>query len=180
MDLDNAVVILPTQSGSHPYEALAVGKRTIYLLDRTGLGHICTCCTTKNTQIVQELASVVPGTGTPVYWNGKLYFTSKSKVEMYPLNQGMLDSPTLSTWVRAEGIQLSARMGAMMEFSGILGGGVLFALDAKTLSLLYRSDQAANRRDTVPPLAHFATPMVADGKVFIGTQNSLVVYGLLP
>jgi outer membrane protein assembly factor BamB len=61
-----------------------------------------------------------------------------------------------------------------------LGGGVLFALDAKTLSLLYRSDQAANRRDTVPPLAHFATPMVADGKVFIGTQNSLVVYGLLP
>lgn len=99
---------------------------------------------------------------------------------MYPLNQGMLDSPTLSTWVRAEGMQLSARMGAMMEFSGILGGGVLFALDAKTLSLLYRSDQAANRRDTVPPLAHFATPMVADGKVFIGTQNSLVVYGLLP
>jgi hypothetical protein len=66
------------------------------------------------------IGSVVPGTGTPVYWNGKLYFTSKSKVEMYPLNQGMLDSPTLSTWVRAEGIQLSARMGAMMEFSGIL------------------------------------------------------------
>ena len=65
-------------------------------------------------------------------------------------------------------------------FWNLGGGGVLFALDAKTLSLLYRSDQAANRRDTVPPLAHFATPMVADSKVFIGTQNSLVVYGLLP
>jgi hypothetical protein len=57
---------------------------------------------------------------------------------------------------------------------------VLFALDAKTLGLLYRSDQAANGRDKVPPLAHFATLIAADGKVFIGTQNSLVVYGLLP
>jgi hypothetical protein len=57
---------------------------------------------------------------------------------------------------------------------------VLWAMDAQTLTVLYRSTQAANNRDTVPPLAHFATPIVADGKVFIGTQNSLVVYGLLP
>src|SRR5207245_7134850 len=45
---------------------------------------------------------------------------------------------------------------------------------------LYTSNQAANRRDTLPPLAHFATPIAADGKVFVGTQNSLIVYGLLP
>jgi hypothetical protein len=43
----------------------------------------------------------------------------------------------------------------------------------------YTSIQAANGRDTVPPLAHFATPIAVDGKVFLGTQNSLVVYGLL-
>ena len=58
--------------------------------------------------------------------------------------------------------------------------GVLWAMNAQTLTLLYTSQQAANGRDKVPPLAHFATPIVADGKVFIGTQNSLVVYGLLP
>jgi hypothetical protein len=52
-------------------------------------------------------------------------------------------------------------------------------MDAQTLSTLYTSDQAANSRDTLPALAHFATPIAADGKVFIGTQNSLVGYGLL-
>jgi hypothetical protein len=31
----------------------------------------------------------------------------------------------------------------------------------------------------LPALAHFANPIVVGGKVFVGTQNSLVVYGLL-
>src|SRR5438132_218779 len=53
-------------------------------------------------------------------------------------------------------------------------------MDAITLQTLYTSTQAANGRDTLPPLAHFATPIAADGKVFVGTQNSLIVYGLLP
>lgn len=57
---------------------------------------------------------------------------------------------------------------------------MLWAMDAQSLTLLYTSQQARNGRDTVPPLPHFATPIVADGKVFIGTQKSLVVYGLLP
>jgi hypothetical protein len=60
-----------------------------------------------------------------------------------------------------------------------ISGKSLWAMDAITLKTLYTSDQDASGRDTVPPLAHFATPIAADGKVFIGTQNSLVVYGLL-
>ena len=40
LDLENAVMILPTQSGLHPYEAITVGKQgTIYLLDRRNTGH---------------------------------------------------------------------------------------------------------------------------------------------
>jgi hypothetical protein len=60
-----------------------------------------------------------------------------------------------------------------------VNGNSLWAMDAGTLNLLYTSNQAANGRDTLPPLAHFANPIAADGRVFIGTQNSLVVYGLL-
>ena len=59
-------------------------------------------------------------------------------------------------------------------------GNTLFALDAITLSTLYNSNPAAHGRDALPPLAHFATPIAADGKIFVGTQNSLIVYGLLP
>jgi hypothetical protein len=32
----------------------------------------------------------------------------------------------------------------------------------------------------VPTISHFATAIAADGKVFIGTRTSLVVYGRLP
>jgi hypothetical protein len=66
--------------------------------------------------------------------------------------------------------------------NGILwsvNGNSLWAMDAGTLNVLYTSNLATSGRDTVPPLAHFANPIAADGRVFIGTQNSLVVYGLL-
>src|SRR5204862_6465214 len=62
----------------------------------------------------------------------------------------------------------------------INGARDLSAMDAITLQTLYTSNQDANGRDALPPLAHFATPIAADGKVFVGTQNSLIVYGLLP
>jgi hypothetical protein len=57
---------------------------------------------------------------------------------------------------------------------------VLHAYDATNLGTeLYNSNQAANNRD------HFAdnkyiTPMIANGKVYIGTPNGVAVFGLLP
>lgn len=182
LDLNNAVVILPTQSGTHPYEAVTVGKEgTIYLLDRGSLGHICTSCTITDTNIVQELQKAVHGTGSPVYWNHALYFIS-AQVQVYKMSQGLLVTPqTKSVYVPGGGHPVMTSNGTS---DGILWNlslsGVLWAMNAQTLTLLYTSQQAANGRDKVPPLAHFATPIVADGKVFIGTQNSLVVYGLLP
>jgi hypothetical protein len=76
LDLENAVMILPTQSGLHPYEAITVGKQgTIYLLDRRNMGHVCSTCTTADTQIVQEVASAVPETGSPTFWHHTVHFT---------------------------------------------------------------------------------------------------------
>jgi hypothetical protein len=183
LDLNNAVLILPTQPGAHPYEAVTAGKEgTIYLLDRTNFGHFCTTCTAGDTNIVQELRKVVPGTGSPVYWNGSLYFNGGSQVEVYKLNQGLLPAtPIYSASVREAGHLLITSNGTADGIIWDLSySGVLWAMDAQTLKVIYTSVQAANGRDTVPPIAHFATPVVADGKVFIGTQNSLVVYGLLP
>lgn len=183
LDLNNGVVILPTQPGTYPYEAVTVGKEgTIYVLDRDKLGHICTSCTTTDTNIVQELQKAVPSTGSPVYWNGALYFNGGNHVEVYTLSQGLLPvTPINSVGVAETGHLLITSNGTT---NGIVwdlsGSGELWAMDAQALSLLYTSNQAANGRDIVPAAAHFATPIVADGKVFIGTQTSLVVYGLLP
>ena len=57
--------------------------------------------------------------------------------------------------------------------------GILYAFDAVSLRELYSSSQVPSR-DTLPPIAHFATQTVANGKVYIATQTSLEVYGLQP
>ncbi|HEY3973647.1 MAG TPA: hypothetical protein VGM18_11620 [Candidatus Sulfotelmatobacter sp.] len=185
MDLDDGVLILPDQPGPYPHEAIAAGKEaTLYVLNRDNMGQLCTSCTTTDTQIIQELPQGAgKQSGTPVYWNNTVYFTGQSSpVYAYTLSAGMLITPA-SVQSAQMGGGGHAILTANGNTNGILwfinGGGPLMALNATTLKTLYTSKQAANGRDTVPPLAHFATPIAADGKVFIGTQNSLVVYGLL-
>jgi hypothetical protein len=57
---------------------------------------------------------------------------------------------------------------------------VLHAYDATNLAHeLYNSNQAANNRDQFGPGNKFITPSIADGKVFVGTTNSVAVFGLL-
>ena len=56
---------------------------------------------------------------------------------------------------------------------------VLYAFDARNLSELYDSTQAANSRDSFGTGITFATPTVANGKVFVGTTNGVGVFGLL-
>jgi hypothetical protein len=56
--------------------------------------------------------------------------------------------------------------------------GPLNAFDATTLKLLYNTNQAGTR-DLLPPVANFVTQTVANGKVYVGTRQSLMVYGLL-
>jgi len=59
-------------------------------------------------------------------------------------------------------------------------GAVLYAFDASNLTTeLYDSNQAANSRDHFSG-NKFITPMVVNGKVYVGTPNSVAVFGLLP
>jgi hypothetical protein len=43
---------------------------------------------------------------------------------------------------------------------------------------LYNSNQAANR-DRFGTASHFGTPMIVNGKVYVGTANGIAVFGLL-
>src|SRR5262249_54550772 len=57
--------------------------------------------------------------------------------------------------------------------------GVLHAYDATDISHeLYNSNQAGSR-DHFGATVKFATPTVADGKVFVGTNDNLTIFGLI-
>jgi hypothetical protein len=58
---------------------------------------------------------------------------------------------------------------------------VLHAFDAHDLSHeLYNSNQAPNGRDYFGANNKFITPMIANGKVYVGTIDGVGVFGLLP
>ena len=56
---------------------------------------------------------------------------------------------------------------------------VLHAYDASNLHELYNSNQAGSR-DQLGAGNKFITPTIVNGKVFVGTTNSVEVFGLLP
>jgi len=56
----------------------------------------------------------------------------------------------------------------------------LHAYDATNLATeLYYFNRAANSRDQFAG-AKFFTPIVANGRVYVGTPNSVVLFGLMP
>jgi len=180
MDLDNAVVILPDQSGPVPHEAITFGKEgTIYVLNRDNMGQLCPSCNGNDTQIVQELLKVAVEGFTPVVWNGSVYITGSSKLQIYTLNNGLL-TPSISSTIGSTTHPVITSNGTSNGIVWLMSGNHLSAYNALNLHVLYTSNQAANGRDTLPPYAHFGSPIVADGEVFVATNNSLVVYGLFP
>jgi hypothetical protein len=183
-DLADGILILPDQPGLYTHELIAIGKEgSIYLLNRDNMGQLCSTCTTGDTQIAQEIPQAAKSSGAPVYWNNTIYFTGISQpVYAYSLQNGSLVVPQSVQSPQSLGGGGHAILTANGSSNGILwfvNGGSLLALDAVTLQTIYTSNDALNGRDTLPPLAHFATPIAINGKVFMGTQNSVVVYGLL-
>src|SRR4029077_10734056 len=57
---------------------------------------------------------------------------------------------------------------------------VLYAYDATNLAnMFYNSSQAANNRDVPGGAVKFATPIIANGKVYVGSQLKVSAYGAI-
>jgi Bacterial Ig-like domain (group 1) len=184
-DLDlssTGVLILPDQDGPYPHELIASGKQGIvYVLNRDNLGMF----SANDSQALQEVA-LEPGVasdvlfGSPAYWNNTVYFAPHdSPLMAFPLSGGLLGTPRKTAASYAGGNH-SPSISANGNSNGVLWAitGQLLAFDAESLKLLYTTNQAPNGRDTLPPVGHFVTQTVANGKVYVGTQHSLEAYGL--
>ena len=194
-DLDlssTGLLILPDQDGAHPHELVASGKQGfVYVLDRDNMGMY----STNDSQVIQEFG-LLPGEtsdfvgdvmfGSPAYWNQTVYFAPNTATPTaYPVAQGLLGAPlTAANNSGSHSPSVSANgnsNGVLWVISGPGGAAVpqLLAFDAVSLQLLYGTNQAANKRDTLPAVGHFATQTVANGRLYVATQNSLEAYGLL-
>jgi hypothetical protein len=188
-DLDlgsGGVLLLPDQPTSPPHLAIGAGKTgTIYLINRDNLGHFQP---NNNNQIVQWLQNVLGEVeGTPAYWNGTVYFAPvHSSVVAYSLTNGFLSTQPIAQSLAITPIgapAISANGGSngivwLIRQSGT-SSAMLSAFDAVKLTELYNTVQVSGR-DSLGATAHFATPTIANGKAYVGTQTQLVIYGLLP
>ncbi len=182
LDLSEPVLVLPDQTGPYPHLAASVGKEgTIYLLNRDNMGQFCSTCQSGDSQIPQELQNFAPNTGALLYWNNAIYTTANSSpIAALPFTNGVIGTTpiALSKKVSAGHSPVLSSNGTSNGVLWQLNGKNLCAFDAVTLAELYQSNKMKGR-DPLDTLPHYANIMVTNGKVYVGTTNSLAFYGLL-
>ncbi len=187
-DLDlgsSGPVLLPTQSGPYPNLAVIGGKEgTIYLVDTdTGsMGEYNSLADGVVQEVPFDPSTEIQIMGGATYWNNFLYFGSPHvPVEAFSLSDGILSTSSAMTTKQDYNFSSLFSISADGTDNGILWGverkaghSVLHAFNATNLEPLYSSTS----RDPVAETAHLDVPTIADGKVYVGTNQNVVVMGL--
>jgi hypothetical protein len=189
-------VLLPDQVVGPEHLLIMAGKAgTIYLVDRNNMGHIGA---TSDDQIVQSLPNALGSGfgkffGLPTFFGSSIYFVGKADtLKAFTFTDGQLSaSPAAETStvfgfpggtpaVSAEGSANGIVWVLQNDQFSSSGPTVLHAYDATNVAVeLYNSGQNASR-DYAGPAVKFTVPTVANGKVYVGTQDRLTAFGLLP
>jgi hypothetical protein len=177
-------MLLPDQATGPAHLMVGFNKLgTLFLVDRDNMGHFNAA---GDTQIVQEIGSAVgEAFATPAYFNGTIYIHAESDVlKAFTWNGTMLTAS-------GQGLTTSAFPGATpvisangtahaivweLQVDAFTRGGpaVLRAVDAANVANeLYNSTLSG----PAGPAVKFSVPTVANGKVYVGTQTELDVYG---
>ena len=168
--------------------AVGAGKDgNIYVVNRDNMGKF----SASSNNIWQELTGALPGGiwSTPAFFNNTVYYGAVSgPLRAFPVSAAKLAlSPSSQTGITFTYPGTAPAVSSNGTSNGIVWAhentnpAVLHAYDATNLTHeFYNSNQAASSRDQCGPGNKFITPTIADGKVFLATQNSVCVYGLLP
>ena len=204
-DLDvgsGGVLLLPDQPGSHPHQLLLGAKgRWMYEVDRDQMTlnnlHFCFNNCMIDPQIISEFQPNGDSFSTPAYWNESIYYCgSNGQLSVYPISGGVVSSvassfvpffirfpgatPSISSNGNTNGIVWAVDSSNYGSDGPPSAPAILHAFDATNVSHeLYNTTQAQNR-DVMGQAVKFVVPTIANGKVYVGTQTELDVYGLLP
>ncbi len=194
-DIDQAsggVMLLPDSvgGGNGQHQLVQIGKSgRVYVLNRENLGGY----NANNTTDPGERGSTGGLWGAPAYWNGNVYIWGRSDVlKAFAFANGTITSttPTSKSVESAATYSPTPSISANGTTNGIVwslktdnfgsnGSAILYAHDATNVAtLLYSSAQNASQ-DAPGASVKFVVPTIANGKVYVGTETQLSVYGLL-
>jgi hypothetical protein len=124
----------------------------------------------------------------PAYFNNTLYYGAVGDtLKAFPITNAQLaTSATVQSASAFPYPGTTPAISANGTTNGIVWAvensspALLHAFDATTLQELYNSSQAASSRDQFGSGNKFITPMIVNGKVYVGTPSGVAVFGLLP
>jgi hypothetical protein len=173
-------------SGNTRHLAVGSGKDAkIYVVDRDNMGKFNGNADNIYEQLNGQLAGGVYS--KPSYFNGTVYYGAvNDAIKAFPIVSGMLAIGPSSQSTHTFGYpgatpSISASSATTNGIVWVVENSspaVLHAYDATNLATeLYNSNQAANSADQFSN-NKFITPMVANGKVYVGTASSVAAFGL--
>ena len=174
-------------SGNTRHLAVGAGKDGhIYVVNRDAMGKF----NSGSNNIYQDLSGVLGNGvyGMPAYFNNTIYYGAVGdSIKAFKITNAQLStSPsfqTSNTFIypgATPSISANRTSNAILWAAENGGTAVLHAYDAANLHELYNSNQASGGRDQFGTGNKFITPMIVNGKVYVGTTNSVGVFGLLP
>jgi len=198
-DVGSGGAIVVDSAGAHPHLVIGGDKQgVLYVIDRDNMtGFNSNGDQIQKVAITAGPACIICGLfSTPAFWEGKLYVVAIGDVlKQYMLANGVLSSlparqasdmfgiPGASPVVSSNG----ATNGIVWALDTTNNGtnssatsapAILFAYDATNLNKLYSSPTSG--AGAAGNAVKFTVPTVANGKVYVGTQTELSVFGLLP
>ncbi len=186
-------ILLPDSAGSaaHPHLMVGCGKDGILrLVDRDNMGRFNAA---NDNQIVQEVPGAISGAwSTPAYFNRQIYyqgsgdvmkgfFISNAVITPTPASRATVEFSAFATGgtpsISANGTNDAIVWAIQSDAAGSGGPAVLHAFNATNLAQeLYNSSQNLGR-DNPGAAIIMTTPTVVNGKVFVGTQYALSIFG---
>lgn len=200
------VLLLPSSAGGTVPLAVAGSQAgSLYLLDRSNLGKFSSVTGVDN--VVQTLCLGAALTGTAGYLNnnnvptvyvaaagtslmsfalanGKFASQSCSSGPAQPTAQSantfaLFGASPVISW---DGSNANSGLVWALDTSGYLTvpaqAAILYGFQATDLTRVYGSSATTGAPEAAGPAVKFAVPTVANGKVYVGTQTELSVFGL--
>ncbi|MGC1128939.1 MAG: chitobiase/beta-hexosaminidase C-terminal domain-containing protein, partial [Candidatus Acidiferrales bacterium] len=189
-------LVLPDQTGTYPHILVESGKQGhLYVVNRDKMtsdgSHYCNGCSS-DPEILQTVDIDGGLWSMPAYWNGNVYvWGSGGALQAYSVTSGAISAsatsqsaatsgfpgstPVISSNGTTNGIVWAAETDAYTSS----GPAILRAYSATNVSNLLYASNLTSGRDTMGPAVKFAVPVVTNGKVYVGAQEEVDVFGLL-